>query len=107
MLLARVTYYWSMFLSLRPRWLASLRIARVEWSDAMIKFALGLAFGLWALGTQLAAQNADAWEENFRRCEVRKQFPQGTVIIEAGEQIELEIQWNDRVDADEVAAADI
>ena len=55
----------------------------------------------------IEASAPDAWEEDFRRCRVLKQFPQGTVIIVAGEQIELEIHWSDRVDLNEVAAADI
>lgn len=54
----------------------------------------------------IEASAADAWEEDFRRCQVLKQFPQGTVIIVAGEQIELDIHWND-LDLNEVAAADI
>jgi hypothetical protein len=58
------------------------------------------------------ARDDTAWEGDFRKCQVEKKFPQGKVIIQAGEQIELDIRWNDGVDLDEVvevdpAAADI
>jgi hypothetical protein len=55
----------------------------------------------------IEASAADAWEEDFRKCQVLKQFSQGEVIIRAGEMVELDINWNDRADLDEVAAADI
>jgi hypothetical protein len=45
---------------------------------------------LWATNA-----HAEDWEGNFRRCEVSKSFPQGKVIITAGETIELGIRWDD------------
>ena len=56
----------------------------------------------------IGAGAADAWEEDFRRCRVLKQFSQGEVIISADEKmVELDVSWSDRSDLDEVGAADI
>jgi hypothetical protein len=48
-----------------------------------------------------------AWEEDFRRCQVKKRVPQGTVTIGAREMVELNINWNDGANLDEVAAANM
>ena len=56
----------------------------------------------------IEASAADAWQEDFRRCRVLKQFSQGSVIISAGEKvIELDIQWNDVADLDSLGVANI
>jgi tetratricopeptide (TPR) repeat protein len=56
----------------------------------------------------IEASAADAWEEDFRRCLVRKQFSQGVVIISARREkmVELDVAWSDG-DLDKVGAADI
>ena len=56
----------------------------------------------------IQASAADAWEEDFRRCRVLKKFSQGTVIISADEKmLELDVQWGDGGDLDNLGAADI
>jgi len=62
---------------------------------------------LYLLST-IEASAADAWEEDFRRCRILKQFSQGEVIISAGEKmVELDVHWSDGADLDKVGAADI
>ena len=56
----------------------------------------------------IQASAADAWDEDFRRCRVLKKFSQGTVIISGDEKmLELDVQWDDGGDLDNLGAADI
>jgi hypothetical protein len=57
----------------------------------------------------IEASAADAWQEDFRRCRVLKQFSQGEVVISAaGEKmVELDVHWSDEDDLDKVGAEDI
>lgn len=75
----------------------------------MTKFALGLLSVLMVyFCSTMETAAKDTWEEDFRRCRVLKQFPQGTVDISAGEKVvELYVHWNDGTDLDRLGVADI
>jgi hypothetical protein len=60
-----------------------------------------LAIGFLCLPTFLFAFEikgapADAWQQDFRRCLVRKQFSEGNVVVSSGGQmLEFDVQWSD------------
>jgi hypothetical protein len=73
----------------------------------MTKIAFGFLCPLIFCST-IEASAADAWQEDFRRCRVLKQFSQGSVIISAGEKVvELDIQWNDGAGLDSLGVTNI
>jgi hypothetical protein len=75
----------------------------------MTKLAFGFLCPLMLyFCSTIEASAADAWEEDFRRCRVLKQFSQGSVIISAGEKVvELDVTWNDGVDLANLGVANI
>jgi hypothetical protein len=45
---------------------------------------------------------ADAWQQDFRRCSIKKQFSEGSVVVPPAQDrcLELDIQWSDRATLD-------
>ena len=56
----------------------------------------------------IESRAADTWQEDFRRCLVRKQFPAGVIVLSAGERdVELDIQWTDGKDLNDIGETEL
>jgi hypothetical protein len=73
-------------------------------SGGVLSLSTHLSQGvLLSFVSEIQGGPADAWEEDFRRCLVRKHFAEENVIISAVERmIELDVQWLDGMTLDNV-----
>ena len=62
------------------------------------KLAIGFLYlAILLVASTIEGGAADDWQQDFRRCLVRKQFSDGSVVISAGDErmLEIDVQWSD------------
>jgi tetratricopeptide (TPR) repeat protein len=68
------------------------------------KLAIGFLYlAILFVASTIEGGAADDWQQDFRRCLVRKQFSEGSVVISTDEGVvELDVQWSDGVTLDDL-----
>jgi tetratricopeptide (TPR) repeat protein len=68
-----------------------------------------LCLPMLLLALSIEGHAAEAWQQDFRRCLVRKQFSEGSVVISVADErmLEIHIQWSDGTTLDNLGEVNL